>query len=242
VETKVDLPLADELAHLAARMSPLLLSADSVIAAVEILTDLTQEAIGAATGAGVSLMDEEGHRTSKGATSKIVLEADDLQYRLDQGPCLTAWAERRTVRVDDVASDPRWPRWSASVEPLRLLSTLSVPLQLPGRVLGAVKVYSELPGAFDDRAERLLEGFAGTAALLLGNAVSLENASKLSDNLRQALLARDTVQLAKGVVMQRDGVSEDAAFQVLVGEARVTNRELREVADSVNQAAAAPRS
>jgi GAF domain-containing protein len=203
------------------------------------LTTLAHETIAAATGAGVSLLDEQGHRTSVGATSDVVQEADDLQYRLDQGPCLTAWAEQRTVRVDDVDVDPRWPRWSKSVRPLQVLSALSVPMVLPNRTLGAVKVYSELPGAFDDRAEKLLEGFAATAALLLGSAASLDNARQLSENLRQALHARDSVQLAKGVIMQRDGLTEDEAFQVLVGEARLSNRGLREVADRVNQAVAA---
>jgi GAF domain-containing protein len=234
---ETDLPLADELAALAARMSPMLLSTDSVEAAVDVLTTLAGEAIGAATGAGVSLLDEQGQRTSKGATSAVVLEADDLQYRLDQGPCLTAWAEQRTVRVDDVDLDPRWPQWSESVRSLHVLSTLSVPMVLPGRALGAVKVYSELRGAFDERAEKLLEGFAGTAALLLGNASSLENAQRLSADLRDALEARDSVQLARGVIMQRDGLNEDEAFQLLVNEARVSDRGLRQVADQVNQAA-----
>jgi GAF domain-containing protein len=231
------MPLATELAELAARMSPLLLSLDSVDSAVEVLTALAQQTIAAATGAGISLMDDAGHRTSKGATSALVLEADDLQYRLDQGPCISSWAERRPVRMDDIEHDPRWPRWSDAVESLHLQSSLSVPLLAGGRALGAVKVYSEQRGAFDDRASQLLEGFAGTAALLLGNVETMDNARLLSEDLRQAMRARDTVQLAKGVVMQRDGVSEDAAFQVLVGQARVAGRELREVADQIVGAA-----
>jgi GAF domain-containing protein len=231
------MPLAAELAELAARMSPLLLSLDSVESAVEVLTGLAQQTIGAATGAGISLIDDVGHRTSKGATSALVLEADDLQYRLDEGPCLSSWAERRPVRIDDIEHDSRWPRWSEAVETLHLQSSLSVPLLTAGRALGAVKVYSELREAFDDRASQLLEGFADTAALLLGNVETMDNARLLSEDLRQAMRARDTVQLAKGVVMQRDGVSEDAAFQFLVGQARVAGRELREVADQILGAA-----
>lgn len=231
------LPLADELADLAARMSPLLLSLDSVYSTVDVLTSLARETIAAATGAGISLMNEDGLRTSRGATSSLVLEADDLQYQLNQGPCLTSWAERRPVRIDDIATDARWPLWSTAVTPLRLASALSVPLVDGERSFGAVKVYSELPAAFDQRAADLLEGFAGTAALLIGNAASQDNARQLSEDLRSALRARDRVQLAKGVVMQRDGLSEDAAFQVLVGQARVNRRELRDVADQVLETA-----
>jgi GAF domain-containing protein len=234
------LPLANELADLAARMSPLLLSVDSVNAAVEVLTWLAEETIPTATGAGVSLMDHQGHRTSRGATSEKVQEADDLQYRLDEGPCLTSWAQRRTVRIDDIDTDPRWPQWSRAVRPLNLLSSVSAPLHAQERVLGAVKVYSELEAAFDQRTERLLEGFAGTAALLLGNVASLDNGHELSDPLRQALKARDTVQLAKGMLMQRDGLSEDQAFQVLVAEAQASREGLRTVAARVLNATRNP--
>jgi GAF domain-containing protein len=234
---KLELPLADELADLAARMSPMLLSVDSVLATVEVLTSLARETIAAATGAGISLIDDDGLRTSKGATSRVVLEADDLQYQLDEGPCLTSWAERRPVIVQNIATDPHWPRWSAAAAPLHLMSSLSVPLVAGERSLGAVKVYSELPAAFDARASQILQGFAGTAALLLGSAASRDNARQLSEDLRSALRARDRVQLAKGVVMHRDGLSEDSAFQVLVGQARVANRELRDVAEQVLETA-----
>jgi GAF domain-containing protein len=235
--TGVQLPLADELAELAAGMSPMLLSADSVTSAVEALTWTAAETIPGATGAGISLMDDQGRRTSTGATSALVLEADDLQYRLNEGPCLTSWSERRTVRVDDIGYDPRWPRWSEAVRSMPLLSSVSAPLTVADRSLGAVKVYSGQRAAFDGRTEQLLQGFCDTAALLLGNIASLDNGRQLSDHLRQALKDRDTVQLAKGIVMQREGLPEDQAFQLMVHEARATDRQLREVAARVISAA-----
>jgi GAF domain-containing protein len=228
-----DLPLADELAQLAARMSPLLLSADTVSAAVETLTSLTQESVAGATGAGVSLMDARGTRTSTGATSAVVVTADDAQYRLDEGPCLTAWAERRVVRIDDVGTDERWPQWAEAVRSLPVGSVVSAPLVTRGLALGAVKVYSEAAGAFDERTERLLTGFAEMAAVLLANVVSLDNERRLSAGLQKALQDRDTLQLAKGVVMQRDGVSEQAAFRSLVTDARAGRRSLQELAASI---------
>lgn len=228
--TESSLPLADELAEMAARMSPLLLSAENVDAAVQVLTWLAKETIAAATGAGVSLMDDQGNRLSKGATSATVLEADALQYRLNVGPCLTSWAKLKTVRIDDIENDPRWSQWSKAVQPLNLRSSVSAPLEVEDRVLGAVKVYSEVPAAFDERTERLLEGFADTAALLLGNAASLDNGTSMSAPLRQALKARDTVQLAKGILMQREGIAEDQALQIMVTQARATSRDLLTVA------------
>jgi GAF domain-containing protein len=227
---KLDLPLADELATLAARMSPLMLSAETVTGALQVLTQLAQETIAGATGAGVSLMTDAGHRTSTAATSDVVMEADNLQYRLDQGPCLSARNERRTVRIDDIDADLRWPRWSEAVRPLQLRSALSTPLVSGDQVLGAVKVYSELPDAFDERSGRLLHGFAETAAVLLANMATRDEVSELSGDLRQALRARDSVQLAKGMLMQRDHLSEEQALDWIVESARSSNTSLHGVA------------
>jgi GAF domain-containing protein len=237
----LDLPLADELAQLSARMAPLLLSLDTVTTAVEVLTSLAHETIPGATGAGLSLLDEDGRRTSAGSTSAAVRRVDDLQYLLEEGPCLTAWADSITVRIDDVDYDPRWPRWSTAVRSLPLLSTLSTPLVAAGRTLGAVKVYSDQRAAFHTRTEHLLQEFADTAAVLLANADRLDNARELSDNLRHAISSRDTVQLATGVVMQRDQVPRDVAYQRLVDSANSTDRDLpRVAADTISTTAEHP--
>lgn len=234
------MPLGDELAQLAARMSPMLLSADSVAAAVQVLTSLAEETIPGATGAGVSLLDDQGRRTSTAATTELVQQADNWQYQLDQGPCLSAWAQQKVVRVDDIDDDPRWPDWSRAVQPLEVLSSLSAPLVTAGRALGAVKVYSGQRAAFDTRAEQLLAGVADTAALLLANVVSLENARQLSEDLRQAVRDRDTVQLAKGILMHRDRLTEEDAFQSLIHKAKTGNRVLRDVAaDTIDETTSA---
>ena len=87
------------------------------------IKDATQGTI----GAGVSLMDASGRRTSAGFTVPVFQRADALQYELGQGPCLTAWATEETVFVDDVRTDPRWPQWSAAMSSLPVRSIVSSP-------------------------------------------------------------------------------------------------------------------
>lgn len=105
------MPLAEELGRLYARMSGLLLSEETVQTALNLVTTLAVETIPGSTGAGVTLIDSNGRKTSAGATSELVTSADDLQYQLGEGPCWTAWARQEVVRIDDLEVDARWPRW-----------------------------------------------------------------------------------------------------------------------------------
>lgn len=225
--------LADELAAAFARMSGLVLSHESVRTLLELVTALATEAIPGAVGAGVSLMDERGRRTTTAATDEGVQRADDLQYELDDGPCIAAWREQRVVRVDDTEVDTRWPRWSGAVTGLQVRGALSAPLLVSSGALGAMKVYADEPNVFDERSERLLVNFAAQAAVLLANMQSLEAAQALSAGLRGAMGTRDTIATAKGVLMGRDGVDAETAFAMLVSVATREHSSLLTVAQGV---------
>jgi GAF domain-containing protein len=230
----VDLPVADELSAVYARMSGLLLCEETVQSALGLVTALARETISSSVGAGVTLLDPDGHRTSAAATDAVVERADALQYELDEGPCLSAWAGRCLVRVEDLP-DERWPRWSAAVAPLGLRAALSAPLVAADAAVGAVKVYGTQPRTFGGREERLLTMFAGQAAILVANVQSFETAKRISEELQAALRARTLIAQAMGVLMARRGVDEEAAFRMLAGVSQREHKTLREVATSVVQ-------
>lgn len=225
-----DLPLSEELSAVYAQMSGLLLSQETVQTMVELVTDLAARAITSATGSAVSLMDESGRRTTTGSTDPRVAAADDIQYELDDGPCITAWRQQVVVRVDDTGADVRWPQWAERVQALDVRAALSAPLHAGGESLGAMKVYSDQPGAFDEPDQQMLERFAAQAAIALANMKSLDSARELSEGLKDALLTRDVVATAKGVLMARDGVDAQTAFSMLVSLSQRDNVPLRDVA------------
>jgi transcriptional regulator with GAF, ATPase, and Fis domain len=227
------LPLADELAVVFARMSGLLLSRETVQTALRTVSLLALDTISGAVGAGVTLVDARGQKESSGATDARVEQADDLQYRLGEGPCLAAAAGRHLVRLDDVATDTRWPRWSHEAASLGLHAALSAPLVAGGGTLGALKVYAEDAGTFDDDAERRISLFAAHAAVLVANVQSCERAHRLSDELRRTVDSRDLVSMAKGMLMAREAVDEYTAFDLLVARATQTGSTLHDAARSV---------
>jgi GAF domain-containing protein len=213
------LPLTDELAAVFARMSGLLLSEETVETSLTLLSSLARETVPGADGAGVSIIDGR-RRVSSGSTDDRVRQADALQYELDQGPCLAAATSRKVVRIDDVTTDHRWPRWTAAVQPLGLRATLSTPLVAGEVGLGAIKVYAERPGAFDDHSEQLLTLFSAQAAILVANVQTYERAKRLSQGMRQAMSDRDLISVAKGVLMGRHTVDDHAAMRMLLSRSQ----------------------
>lgn len=227
------LPLADELAALTARIADLLLTHETVDEAVSALAQSLKEAIPGTLGAGVSLMDTRGRRTSTASTDPVIVQADQFQYDLRQGPCLTAWAQRATVVVEDSRTDHRWPAWSRAIADLPLRSVISSPLSTPDGAIGALKVYSPVPNGFDSRAIRLLELLARPAALMLANTQARDTAQRLSDGLVGVLTARDAVGTASGIVMERLHVSRDQALATLISASRRRNEPLHQLAGDI---------
>jgi AmiR/NasT family two-component response regulator len=103
--------------------------------------------------------------------------------------------------------------------------------------LGAIKVYAEQPGTFDARSEHLLTLFSAQAAVLVANMRTSEEARRLSQGMRQAIHSRDAIGVAKGVLMERHSVNEDAAFGILLARSTADGSELAQVARSIVESA-----
>lgn len=229
-----------ELQAVFARVSGLLLTEHVAGPAIAKIAQAAFESIPGSIGAGATLIDAQGRPTSRASTSALVEEADHLQYELGEGPCFAAWAQAATVRVDDATSETRWPKWTEANAQRGLLSCLSVPLLLPGgngtgpaEAIGALKVYSDRPNAFDAGSERLLELLATPAAVMLANIQAHESAEQLSAALKESLHSRSVIDMAKGVLMERLNLDERGALRALIDRSRQEGAPLFAVALSV---------
>ena len=229
VPVTADGPVTTEVAALLSQIGGVVLSVETVQTTVDLVTRLAAETLPDTFGAGVTLVHAGGRRTAA-ASDPAVAEADALQYAVDSGPCLTAWNEQTTVRVDDLSTETRWPDWTAAAAGLNLRSVLSVPLVAAGISVGAIKVYSRERHAYDARSEEVLSLFAQQAAVLLTNMVTLADSRRLSAQLTDALGTRDLIGQAKGVLIARGARSEEAAFAMMVAASQRSNRKLHQVA------------
>jgi GAF domain-containing protein len=222
-----------ELMTVFAGLYGMLLTEQDATAAVRQLAWAAHQMVPTSAGAGVSLMDDDGTRLTAASTDDLVGRADAIQYSMGQGPCISAWATGETQRVDDTTGDARWLRWQGAAAAAGIRSVISVPLRHRDRSLGALKVYATTPGAFGDDDGRLLQLLAEAMAVLMGAAQPADAPVRLSEALKAALHSRETIALASGVLMSRDGLGVEDARLALLELARSAGRPVVDVAAEV---------
>ncbi len=215
----------------------------------EVLQRIAQTAVSTVAGcemASVTLREQGGHRT--GATTAAGASAiDQAQYDAHEGPCLDA--------VDDpivyapAFPDARWPTLAA--RPVELGAQSVASYRLTGGVAteetgGSLNTYGVEADAFGDDAQQIglvLAAHAATAARAVRERGALQD---LAHNLDQALLARDVIGQAKGILMERLKIGPEEAFDALRMASNHLNEKLRSVASTVSRTgefdAADPRS
>src|SRR6185503_20258024 len=159
-------------------------------------------------------VDGSDHRVDALAASHpFVTEIDEIQYvTVKEGPCITAALERRTVRTGSLGGEKMWPRFGPRVGRLGVHSALSLPLLLPGQVIGAINVYAHGKEMFDEHAAELGELFAKPAAVSVHNAQILAEALTLTAQLQTALSTRPVIDQAIGLLRGRTGGTAEEAF------------------------------
>lgn len=174
--------------------------------------------------AAIALMRRDGSIESRARSSETAAELDQLQADLGQGPVVTAIWKEPVVLVDDLATESEhWPDFVAQARQLGVTSTLTFQLYLEGDTLGALSLYSDVTGAFTTESRTIAGLFASHAALALGGAQQVAN-------LNEAVSTRDLIGQAKGILMERFGVTADDAFDLLVRSSQQTQVKLVEVA------------
>lgn len=179
----------------------------------------------AAQYAGISLI--EGRRVhTEAASDELVEKIDELQYRAGDGPCLTSLREHITVRSADLQTETRWPGFARDAAGEGIRSMLSFQLFVEGDNLGALNLYATVPDAFTDDDESV-------GLLLAAHAAIAMKASRNGINLRAALINRDVIGQAKGILMERLKIDQIEAFRLLSQASQRSNRKLIAIAEEL---------
>ncbi len=175
-------------------------------------------------------------------SSKLNLEAERAntrQHTIGHGPSLDAVLTRRAVYAEDLDTDVRWPGFRPRVTGMNLRSVLAVPM-LSNGPLGALTLYAFYPQAFGvlDRARAVLLGALATAALR--SARDRESNERQAVEFLTALGTRELIGQAQGILMERERITAEQAFDVLRRASQHLNIKLREVAARMVQTGERP--
>src|SRR5207248_3194964 len=159
----------------------------------------------------------------------LVVELDNYQYEAHEGPCVEAVKEPEPVVYSaDLASEQRWPAFAPRAAERGVGSILSNKIAANATV-AALNMYAGQAHSFTDADREAARLFALFAAVMMGFSQERMQATQL----RAALESRDVIGQAKGIIMERDKLTADQAFEKLRRASQQLNRKLRELAEDV---------
>lgn len=206
-------------------------STESLDDALERVANLSVRTIEGCTSASVTVVDDKGARTP-GASDQLAIDLDKAQYASNRGPCLEAIKQGEAMNALDGSDEGRWPEFAKAAASKGVHTTFSVPMRVDGVVAG-LNLYGESQDAFSEEAKELAHMFARQAAVVLENSRAYWATRALVDQLTEALETRGVIGEAKGILMARDGLDEEEAFDMLRRASQASNVKLRDVARDV---------
>jgi GAF domain-containing protein len=229
--SNVDQDSLGELSRSVSEGAAVLFSAGSVLDTLDSVLGMALTTIEGCGLAGMFVMEDDV-LTTPVSTGPEVLEIDAVQNRTGEGPCLDAIIRRQMIYADELHTDLRWPSFSAEATRRGIRSVLALPLASDSQE-GALNLYAHYPAAFGvvDRAKATI--LVSLASLALSVAQSHEDEERRAENLNAALGTRETIGEALGILMERERITANQAFDILRRASQHLNIKLREVAQNL---------
>ena len=165
------------------------------------------------------------------STGQLARDCDELQYDRGSGPSLHAATSGERTEIADTLAESRWADYCRRAAEHGARGSLSVPLPMSDELAGALNIYVREPDAFDDDVRTAAMKFAPYAAVAVANEHAYDDARNMADNLTLALENRAVIDQAKGILMERYGLSPEQAFDMLARVSIASNRKLRAIAE-----------
>ena len=194
-----------------------------------VLQALCQAAVRSLDGVdhvGISVVHRSGRIETLASTGPLVSKLDQLQYDLNEGPCVDAMRHEGMIIMNHTDTEQRWPRYMQGARELGLGSQMGLRLYAESQTVGGLNLYSAHDGGIDPDVVYVAELFATHAALALGK-------SRHEDDLQMATRSQRVVGQAVGLLMERCELDSDRAFSYLVRLSNTTNTKVRVIAEEL---------
>jgi GAF domain-containing protein len=178
-------------------------------------------------------MQPNGRPVTVACSDPVAARVDEVQYELDDGPCLHAMRDGHMVRIADTSDKARWPEFEARAGIHGIRSCLALPLNAAGRPVGALNLYAPTASAFGAAEVRRAENFAEYASGALTLSLRMASHAALIEQLRSSLASRTVIDQALGIIMAREHCTQARAFAILRSASQNSNTKLRDIATAI---------
>lgn len=177
------------------------------------------------------MLRSNGRYSTAASTDDIARRIDQIEIEVGEGPCLDAILDEAYQHDADLAAGTSpWPRATERIlaeTPVR--SAIGYRLFLEGEKVGALNLFSDVPGALTSRSAdqgAVLASFASVSLIAL-------RAREEAESLRHGLQSNREIGKAVGLLMAAHRVSADEAFAILKRTSQDLNMKLVQVATQV---------
>jgi transcriptional regulator with GAF, ATPase, and Fis domain len=223
-----------EIAGQLATLTRTLLDVRTVADALTRVVAATAELVPGTDLVSVTLRDPDGRFHTPFETDAVAAELDEVQYEAGHGPCLDCARESGPAYAynGDLSDAPEWPVFAPAAVDRGFRSVLSTALNPMSDQdqAGALNVYAKQPNGFSEESRDRALLLATHAALALAATGAYERFALEREQLRTAIESRDVIGQAKGILMQRRGLTADEAFRLLAKTSQDLNVKLADVA------------
>jgi hypothetical protein len=233
-------PPPSRLAQVIADTARQLFVADDPEANLARVVQLAADIVPACTAASVTLSAGPSSATVA-ASDPLAADLDAVQLALGSGPCLRV-AELDGPTWVDGNDRHCWADFAGRAEALGVTGFLSYGLltfngDAEAR-LGALNLYSTTATAYTEDAYDVALILAAHLTIVAAAHHERTMLDLRERRMRVALRSRDVIGQAKGILMAREQMSADEAFDVLRRASQRTNTRLHEIAERVVQRSA----
>jgi GAF domain-containing protein len=174
-----------------------------------------------------------GQPFSAACGNDLAAQVDELQYGMNEGPCLDALRGADVIQIDDLSQEERCTSYRPHAIAHGVVSSLSLPLIVDGENLGALNLYSATPAAFGGPQREQAEAFAGQCAAALMVSLRQVRQAQAQRQLAEAMVSSSVIDQATGILMGQQRCTAATAFDLLRQASQHRNRKLRDVAADI---------
>lgn len=160
-------------------------------------------------------VEREGFPLTVASSAVDAMALDERQYAFDDGPCLTALRQQRTVLIPDLDESRKWEDYAREIASSGVHSILAVPVEAGSSTQAALNCYALEPGMMDDAFVAAVESFAGSISRILRLALRFHLPALAGADLGPELRARGLVDGAVAVLMVQAKCSRAEALAQL---------------------------